>query len=143
MSPDCPPDAGPRPRRPRVTMPEFTSLVRPAGPGMLRRTELSERMFAFLRLGFLLATFFFATFFFKSFFLGAFAVFFLEAVLLRDFFFVGMRKVYHHQMRRTMRDWRTAAPENARIDFVKHMGGCRVLLVRREGEPSLPRGARI
>jgi hypothetical protein len=129
MSPDCPPDAGPRPRRPRVTMPEFTSLVRPAGPGMLRRTELSERIFAFRRLDFLLAAFFFATFFFKGFFLGAFAVFFFEAVFLRIFFFVGMRKVYHHQMRRTMRDWRTAALENASIACVKYLGGCRVLLV--------------
>ena len=86
-------------------------------------------MFAFLRLGFLLASFFFATFFFKSFFFGILAVFFFEAVFLRVFFFVGMRKVYHHQMRRTMRDWRTAALENARVAFVNHMGGCRVVLV--------------
>jgi hypothetical protein len=28
----------------------------------------------------------------------------LDAVFLRVFFFVGMRKVYHHQMQRTMRD---------------------------------------
>lgn len=96
---------------------------------MLRRTELSERIFAFRRLDFLLAAFFFATFFFKGFFLGAFAVFFFEAVFLRIFFFVGMRKVYHHQMRRTMRDWRTAALENASIACVKYLGGCRVLLV--------------
>src|SRR5580693_2198538 len=99
MSPDCPPDAGPRPRRPGVTIPEFTSLVRPAGPDRLRRTELAERMFAFLRLGFLPADSFFQTFF-----LGLFAVFFLDAVFLRVFFFLCMRKVYHHRMRRTMRD---------------------------------------
>jgi hypothetical protein len=36
---------------------------------MLRRTELSDRMFAFLLLGFLLAACFFEPFFFKSFFL--------------------------------------------------------------------------
>jgi len=82
-----------------VTVPKFTSLLRSAGPDMLRRTELSERMLAFLRLAF-----FPAAFFFKTFFLGLFAVFFLDAVFLRVFFFVGMRKVYHHQMRRTMRD---------------------------------------
>ena len=56
-------------------------------------------MFAFLRLGFLLVAFFF-----KTFFLGLFAVFCLDAVFLRVFFFVGMRKVYHHLMQRTMRD---------------------------------------
>src|ERR1700684_336664 len=101
MSPDCPPDAGPRPRRPWVTIPEFTSLVRPAGAAMFRRTELSERMDFFLRLGFLAAGFFF-----KTVFLEFFGVAFLEAAFLRIFFFVGIRrKVYHHQMQRTMRDW--------------------------------------
>jgi hypothetical protein len=81
-------------------MPEFTSLVMPAGPGMFRRTELSERTDFCLRLDFLAAGFFFNTFFFEFLELG-----FLEAGFLRPFFFVGIRrKVYHHQIQRTMRD---------------------------------------
>jgi hypothetical protein len=71
-------------------MPEFTSLVRPAGPGMFRRTELSARIDFFLRTGFLPTAFFFETFFFGVLFLGV--------AFLRDFFFVGMRKVYHYQI---------------------------------------------
>src|ERR1700735_338058 len=95
MSPDCPPASGPRPRRPRVSMPEFTSLVRPAGPEIFRRTELSARIDFSFRTGFLVVAFFFRIFFLEAFFLGV--------AFLRDFFFVGMRKVYHYQIARTMR----------------------------------------
>src|ERR1700689_1593186 len=75
-------------------MPEFTSLVRPAGSGALRRTELSARIDCFFRAGFLAFAFFFRTFF---------GVLFLEVVFLRAFFLVGIRKVYHYQMMRTTR----------------------------------------
>src|ERR1700683_3585442 len=75
-------------------MPEFTSLVRPAGSPTLRRTELSARIDCFFRAGFLVLAFLFKTFF------GAF---FLEVVFLRAFFLVGIRKVYHYQMMRTTR----------------------------------------
>src|SRR5580704_7168184 len=100
MSPDCPPAAGPRPRRPCVTMPEFTSLVRPAGAEMFRRTELLERMDFFLRLDF-----FTTGFFFNAFFLEFLELAFFEVAFFRVFFFVGIRpKVYHPQIQRTMRD---------------------------------------
>src|SRR5271163_871044 len=93
MSPDCPPEFGPRPRRPWRNMPEFTSLVGPAGAAAFRRTELSARIDFFLRTGFLLGAFFFTAFFFEVFFLGV--------VFLRAFFLVGIRKVYHYQILRT------------------------------------------
>lgn len=66
---------------------------------MFRRTELSERMDFFLRFDFLAAAFVFHTFF-----LELLGLAFLAAVFLRVFFFVGIRKVYHHQIQRTMRD---------------------------------------
>jgi hypothetical protein len=74
-------------------MPEFTSLVRPAGPAVLRRTELSARIDFFLRTGFFLGAFFFKAIFSEAFFLGV--------VFLRTFFLVGIRKVYHYQILRT------------------------------------------
>src|SRR5580700_4619186 len=73
-------------------MPEFTSLVRPAGTAAFRRTELSARIDFFLRTGFLAVGFFFETFF---------GGLFLVVVFLRVFFLVGSRKVYHYQMLRT------------------------------------------
>jgi hypothetical protein len=86
-------------------MPEFTSLVRPAGPGTFRRTELSARIDCFFRAGCLAFAFFFRTFL---------AVLFLEVVFLRAFFLVGIRKVYHYQMMRTTRGFR-------RVDYLRSL----------------------
>jgi hypothetical protein len=87
-------------------MPEFTSLVRPAGSGPLRRTELSARIDCFFRVGFLAVAFFFRTFF---------GVLFLEVFFWRAFFLVGIRKVYHYQMLRTTRCF-------CRVDYLGSLG---------------------
>src|ERR1700734_1477768 len=112
MSPDCPPALGPKPRRPWRNIPEFTSLVRPAGPGIFRRTELSARIDFFLRMGFLVVAFFLTTFFSEARFLGV--------VFLRDFFFVSIPKVYHYQIARTMRRYaRMGAFRKTAIDIFR------------------------
>jgi hypothetical protein len=88
-------------------MPEFTSLVRPAGAAVFRRTELSARIDFFLRTGFLLGAFFFKAFFLEALFLGV--------VFLRTFFLVGIRKVYHYQILRTTRGFALEAFRNTAI----------------------------